>query len=128
MMPPFTFNRDQELAARALARLERRSLERARRSFADVGWAGLAGLEPENEHSGWITVNLEAYVRYPEQWRYMRTAAHELSHVYQYTLGDLGKFDTTHKEVRVNGPAWMQEGFATFTLGPSVGHGGHCPL
>ena len=123
----FYVYRDQELAARALARLERRSLERARRSFADVGWAGLAGLEPENEHSGWITVNLEAYVRYPEQWRYMRIAAHELSHVYQYTLGDLGKFDTTHKEVRVNGPAWMQEGFATFHSDRALAMGGIVP-
>ena len=123
----FYLYRDPELAARTLARLENRSLQRARRSFADVGWAGLAGLEPENEHSGWIMVNLQSYIRYPEQWRYMRTAAHELSHVYQYTLGDLGKFNTTHKEVRVNGPAWMQEGFATFQANRALAMGGIVP-
>ena len=110
----FYLYHDQELAAQTLAHLEGRSLEDARARFADDGWAGLAGLDPDNEHSGWIMVNLRAYLRFPEPWRYMRTAAHELSHVYQYTHQTHGRFDTTHQEVRVIGPAWMQEGFATF--------------
>ena len=116
-----------ELGARTLARVEVRSFENARQKLADIEWAGVAGLDPKNEDSAWIMVNLEAFVRYPEQWRYMRTAAHELAHVYQYTLGDLGKFDTTHKEVRVNGPAWMQEGFATFHSDRALAMGGVVP-
>ena len=118
---------DRELAAKTMARVERRRLEVARQRFNDDGWAGLAGLEPANEHSGWIMVNLQAYIRYPESWRYMRTAAHELSHVYQYTLQSHGWFDTTHKEVRVIGPAWMQEGFATWQADRALAMGGIVP-
>ena len=118
---------DPESAARTLARLERRRLEDARQKFAGDGWAGLAGLEPADEDSGWIMVNLLAYVKYPETWIYMRTAAHELSHVYQYTLQKHGRFDTTHQEVRVIGPAWMQEGFATFHSERALAMGGVVP-
>ena len=110
----FYLYHDEELAARTLARLEDRSLADARARFADDGWLGLAGLDPGDEHSGWIMVNLQAYLRFPEAWRFTRTAAHELSHVYQYTLGKHGRFDTTHREVRVIGPAWIQEGVAVF--------------
>ena len=123
----FYLYHDPESAARTIARLERRRLEDARRKFADDGWAGLAGLEPENEDSGWIMVNLLAYVRYPEPWRHMRVAAHELSHVYQYTLQEYGHFDTTHQEVRVIGPAWIQEGFATFHSDRALAMGGVVP-
>ena len=118
---------DPESAARTLARLERRRLEDARQKVADDGWSGLAGLEPADEDSGWIMVNLLAYVRYPETRRYMRTAAHEMSHVYQYTLQKHGRFDTTHQEVRVIGPAWMQEGFATFHSDRALAMGGVVP-
>ena len=54
-------------------------------------------------------------------------AAHEFSHVYQYTLGDLGEFDYTHSEVRVNGPAWMQEGIADFHAMTALAKGGIWP-
>ena len=118
---------DHELAARTIARVERRHLEDARRKFTDDGWAGLAGLEPENEDSGWIMFNLQAFIRYPESWRYMRTAAHELSHVYQYSLQGHGRFDTTHQEVRVIGPAWIQEGFATWHSDRALAMGGIIP-
>ncbi|MCY4416334.1 MAG: hypothetical protein OXE87_08510 [Chloroflexi bacterium] len=118
---------DHELAARTIARVERRHLEDARRKFTDDGWAGLAGLEPENEDSGWIMLNLQAFIRYPESWRYMRTASHELSHVYQYSLQGHGRFDTTHREVRVIGPAWMQEGFATWHSDRALPMGGIIP-
>ena len=120
----FYIYHDPESAARTIARLERRRLEDARQKFVDDRWAGLAGLELENEDSGWIMVNLLAFVRYPESRRYMRVAAHELSHVYQYTLQRHGRFDTTHREVRVIGPAWMQEGFATFHSDRALAMGG----
>lgn len=123
----FYLYQDPESAARTLARVENRPLESALRSFADLGWAGLAGLEPQNEDSGWIMVNLRAYIRYPESWRYMRTAAHELSHVYQYTLQNHGRFNTTHKAVRVIGPAWIQEGFATWQADRALAMGGIVP-
>ena len=116
----FYIYHDPESAARTLARLERRRLEDARQMVADGGWAGLAGLEPADEDSGWIMINL----RYPV---YMRTAAHELSHVYQYTLQKHGRFDTTHQEVRVIGPAWMQEGFAIFHSDRALAMGGLVP-
>ena len=48
---------DLESAARTIARLERRRLEDARQKFANDGWAGLAGLDPANEDSGWIMAN-----------------------------------------------------------------------
>ena len=118
---------DPESAARTLARLERRTFEDARQIVADDGWRGRSGLELENEDSGWIMVNLLAYVRYPEPRLHMRTAAHELSHVYQYTLQRHGRFDTTHQEVRVIGPAWMQEGFATFHSERALAMGGVVP-
>ena len=118
---------DHELAARTIARVERRRLEDARRKFVDVEWAGLAGLEPENEDSGWIMLNLQAFIRYPESWRYMRTSAHELSHVYQYSLQGHGRFNTTHQEVRVIGPAWIQEGFATWQSDRALAMGGVIP-
>ncbi len=118
---------DPESAARTMARLERRRLEDARRKFADDEWRGVAGLDPENEDSGWIMVNLLAYVRFPEAKLHMRTAAHELSHVYQYTLQRHGRFDTTHQDVRVIGPAWIQEGFATFHSERALAMGGVVP-
>ena len=114
---------DPDSAARTLARLEQRRLEDAREKFDDHGWAGLAGLEPVDEDSGWIMFNLLAFARYPET-NYMRTAAHELSHVYQYTLQKYGHFDNMHQEVRVIGPAWMQEGFATFHSDRALAMGG----
>ena len=123
----FYIYHDLESAARTIARLERRRLEDARQKFVDDRWAGLAGLEPANEDSGWIMVNLLAYARYPEPWTYMRVAAHELSHVYQYTLQKHGRFDTTHQEVRVIGPAWIQEGFATFHSDRALAMGGVVP-
>ena len=120
----FYIYHDPESAASTLARLERRRLEDARQRFADVEWLGLAGLEPADEGSGWITVNLLGFERYPESWAHMRLAAHELSHVYQYTLQKHGRFDTTHQEVRVIGPAWMQEGFAEFQSDRALAMGG----
>ena len=54
----------------------------------------------------------------------MGVAAHELSHVYQYTLQKHGRFDNTHSEVRVIGPAWMQEGVADFQKVGRPGQGG----
>ena len=118
---------DIESAARTLARLERRRLEDARQKFVPDGWAGVAGLEPEDEDSGWIMANLLAYARYHEPRRYMRVAAHELSHVFQYTLQKHGRFDPTHQEVRVIGPAWMQEGFAVFHSDRALAMGGVVP-
>lgn len=123
----FYLYHDLALGAKALARVEVRSLEDARRRLANIDWAGVAGLDPKNEDSGWIMVNLLAYVRYPESWRYMRTAAHELSHVYQYTLQNHGRFDTTHQEVRIIGPAWIQEGFATWQADRALAMGGVVP-
>ena len=117
---------DRDLAVRTFARVERRSLEDARQRFDSGDWAALAGLEPKNERSGWILVNLQAFGNL-ESWSYMGIAAHELSHVYQYALQRHGRFDTTHKEVRVIGPAWMQEGFATFHPSRSLAMGGVVP-
>ena len=123
----FYLYHDPESAARTLARLERRRLEDARQSFADGGWIALSGLEPENEDSAWIMANPLAFVGYPETGVYMRVAAHELSHVHQYTLQRHGHYDTTHQEVRVIGPAWIQEGFATFHSERAMAMGGVIP-
>ena len=123
----FYLYHNPESAARTLARLERRRLEDARQKFVHDGWAGVAGLEPEDEDSGWIMFNLLAFVRHPEPRRYMRVAAHELSHVHQYTLQEYGHYDTTHQEVRVIGPAWIQEGFATFHSDRALAMGGVVP-
>ena len=111
----FYLYRDLELVARAQARLEGRSLEDARQRVAAADWTGLAGLHQDNEDSGWILVHMAAMAKsHRPPWRYSHTAAHELSHVYQYTLQNHGRFDTTHSEVRVIGPAWLQEGVANF--------------
>ena len=112
---------DLELATKTFARLENRSVESARRSIVDEGWGGLAGLEDSD--SGWIMVNLLAYGPHGRPDDYIHVAAHELSHVYQYTLQSHGIFSTTHSEVRVIGPAWMQEGIADFhgIRGPANG-------
>ena len=107
----FYLYRDRELMAQTLARLERRPLESARESVSSGLWGGLAGLEDED--SGWIMVNLHTTGRRGAS-ALIGVAAHELSHVYQYTLQKHGRFNTTHSEVRVIGPAWMQEGVAEF--------------
>ena len=123
----FYIYHDPESSARTLARLEGRRLEDARQKFSEHGYLALAGLEPANEDSGWIMFNLLAFVRNPESSNYMRVAAHELSHVYQSTLQKHGRFDTTHQEVRVIGPAWMQEGFAEFHADRALAMGGVVP-
>ena len=103
--------RDRELMAQTLARLERRPLQSARESVNSGSWGGLAGLEDED--SGWLMINLHTTSRHGSL-ALVGVAAHELSHVYQYTLQSHGRFDNTHSEVRVIGPAWMQEGVADF--------------
>ena len=108
----FYLYHDLNLAARTLARLENRSVESARRAFVDRSWGGLAGLEDAD--SGWIMVNLLALAQHDRSSNFMRIAAHELSHVHQYTLQGNGRFSYTHSEVRVIGPAWLQEGGAEF--------------
>ena len=121
----FYLYRDLELVAKAQARLEGRSLEDARQRVAAADWTGLAGLHQDNEDSGWILVHMAAMAKsHRPPWRYSHTAAHELSHVYQYTLQNHGRFDTTHSEVRVIGPAWMQEGFANFHAMSAVARAG----
>ena len=117
---------DLDLMAQTLARLESwRSLENARQYVADGNWGGLAGLEDED--SGWIMVHLRNVARSGNPSDLPHVAAHELSHVYQYTLQNHGRFDNTHSEVRVIGPAWMQEGFAEFHGMAALAHGGIRP-
>ena len=108
----FYLYHDLDLAASTLARLENRSVESDRRAFVDRSWGGLAGLEDAD--SGWIMVNLLALAQHDRPSNFMRVAAHELSHVHQYTLQGNGRFSYTHSEVRVIGPAWLQEGGAEF--------------
>ena len=117
---------DLDLMAQTLARLESwRSLENARQYVADGNWGGLAGLEDED--SGWIMVHLRNVARSGNPSALPHVAAHELSHVYQYTLQNHGRFDNTHSQVRVIGPAWMQEGFAEFHGMAALAHGGIRP-
>ena len=117
---------DLDLMAQTLARLESwRSLENARQYVADGNWGGLAGLEDED--SGWIMVHLRNVARSGNPSDLPHVAAHELSHVYQYTLQNHGRFDNTHSEVHVIGPAWMQEGFAEFHGMAALAQGGIRP-
>ena len=59
--------------------------------------------------------------------RLMSVAAHELSHVYQYGLGMFDQFHLRHDEVRVHGPAWLQEGVAEFHALRALARGGVFP-
>ena len=43
-----------------------------------------------------------------------RIAAHEMVHVHQQALTGFGNISTPHDTVRVTGPSWLEEGFATF--------------
>ena len=46
--------------------------------------------------------------------RFTHIAAHELIHIYQYSLAAHRGFDLDHSKVRVHGPAWLHEGGAEF--------------
>ena len=52
------------------------------------------------------------------------TSAHELAHVHQYGSNDLGNIPTPHDTVRLNGPAWLIEGGATFQAARAMAQGG----
>ncbi len=112
---------DRELMAQTLARLERRPLDNARESVNSGDWGGLAGLEDED--SGWVMIHLHRAARHGPL-ALVGVAAHELSHVYQYALQKHGRFSNTHSEVRVIGPAWMQEGVAEFHRWVALANGG----
>ena len=114
-----------DLAARTLARLENRSVESARSAFVDDSWGGLAGLEDVD--SGWTMLNLPSLAQDGQPRGFMKVAAHELFHVYQYTLQGYGRFSFTHSEVRVIGPAWMQEGVCEFQAIAALAKGGIWP-
>ena len=124
----FYLYQNLELAAEALARVEDRTLQDARRILDDVEWGGVAGLDPENEDSGWIMVNLRAYTGRAQPWQYMRVAAHELSHVHQSALQHHGRFDTTHQEVRGHRSSLDPGRVCRVPIRQSIGHGGRRPL
>lgn len=107
----FYVYQNTESAVMTIARLESRRIEQARQTYVSLEWAGLAGLEPHDEFAGWMMLNLSAIQR---DWDFTHIAAHELGHVYQYTLQNNGRFSNTHSEVRIIGPAWMQEGVTEF--------------
>ena len=114
---------DPDALAEAYARTSGTSVDEARQRLASVTWLGEAGIGANEE--GYIFVFLG---RNPQDAsssvRLMRVAAHELSHIYQYTLGGFGKFDTSHDQVYVHGPAWLSEGVSDFHALRALAKGG----
>ena len=114
----FYLYHDTEALVPVYARELGMSPEAARRKLPTVTWTAEAGL-------GFIFAFSAAISREgvsPD--RMMRVAAHELSHVYQYGMGSIRAFSTSHDQVRVHGPAWMSEGGAEFQMLRALAKGG----
>ena len=114
---------DPDTLAGAYARAFGTSVDEARRRLASVTWLGEAGIGANDE--GYIFIFLARNPRDASSpARLMQVAAHELSHIYQYTLGEFGKFDASHDQVYVHGPAWLSEGVSDFHSLRALAKGG----
>ena len=90
------------------ARLKGMSVKQAQRHMDDRKVFGEAG-------DGFVYLNLDRLPIYFRPYaRRIEFSAHEMAHVYQWGLGNLGAVDLDHSKVRANGPAWLVEGEATF--------------
>ena len=97
----------------AVARVYGISEQQARQIYEAYDIAGEATLTEDG--SGAIIINgliKERDGLSPESLTHI--AAHELIHIYQYSLAVHRGFDIDHSKVRVHGPAWLQEGGADF--------------
>ena len=114
---------DPDALAGAYARAFGTSVDEARRRLASVTWLGEAGIGANDE--GYIFIFLARNPRDASSpVRLMQVAAHELSHIYQYTLGGFGKFNASHDQVYVHGPAWLSEGVSDFHSLRALAKGG----
>ena len=95
-------------AYEGFARLKGMSEKQAQRHMDDRKIFGEAG-------DGFVYLNLDRLPTYFRPYaRRIEFSAHEMAHVYQWGLGNLGTVDLDHSKVRANGPAWLVEGEATF--------------
>ena len=116
---------DLDTKAQVLTRLEGwERVEDARSVLARREWAAVAGLEPDL--SCWIFPDTE-FIAELGEWVFVKIAAHELAHCYQYRLGGLDVYDTAYEEVRVYGPAWLMEGTAEFQAARVLSNGSVIP-